>query len=197
MRALFIVGWLFLGLAGVIYHFGPGQEHLEVDRINSVLDQARTNVSLENFQTALLQFDEVLAELPPEKTEVAQRVLLEKTKAQMMAAQLPAARATLETLLTDLRSNQDSNPELVADVQSTLANAQYYRTWLMRLEGLPEEEWMPEIEAARQHYTELTSNATKRGDGSTAERAAQDLESAIRLARMDLTDLKALPLPSQ
>lgn len=197
MRALFIVGWLFLGLAGVIFHFGPGQEHMEVDRINSTLNKARKNVSLENYQTALLQFDEVLADLPPEKTEVAQRVLLEKTKTQMMSAQLPEARETLETLLNDLRSNEGSDPELVADVQSTLANAQYYRTWLMRLEGLPEEEWMPEIEAARQHYTELNTKASSRGDGKVAERAAQDLESAIRLARMDLQELKALPLPSQ
>lgn len=197
MRTLLIVGWLFAGLAGVIYHFGPGQEHLEVDRINSVLDKARTNVSLKNYQTALLQFDKVLADLPPEKTEVAQRVLLEKTKTQMMSAQLPAARSTLETLLTDLRNEDNADPGLVADVQSTLANAQYYVTWLMRLEGQPEEEWMPEIEAARQHYTELNTSASKRGDASTAKRAAQDLESAIRLARMDLNDLQALPLPSQ
>ncbi|MEL7499631.1 MAG: hypothetical protein AAFN77_18655 [Planctomycetota bacterium] len=197
MRTLFIVGWLFAGLAGVIYHFGPGQEHLEVDRINRVLDEARTNVSLENYQTALAQFDQVMADLPEEKAEVAQRVLLEKTKAQMMAAQLPAARATLESMLSDLRGDESSDPELVADVQSTLANAQYYMTWLMRLEGLPEEEWMPEIEAARQHYTELNVKASSRGDRKTAERAAEDLESAVRLARMDLNDLKALPLPSQ
>ena len=197
MRTLFIVGWLFAGLAGVIYHFGPGQEHLEVDRINSILNEARTNVSLEKYDKALEQFDQVLADLPPEKEQVSQRVLLEKTKAQMMNAQLPQARATLETMLSDLRDQKDADPELVSDVQSTLANSQYYMTWLMRLEGMPEEEWMPEIEAARQHYTELNTKAKKVGDSSGAQRAAEDLESAIRLARMDLNDLQALPLPSQ
>ena len=70
-------------------------------------------------------------------------------------------------------------------------------TWLMRLEGMPEEEWMPEIEAARQHYTQLTLDAEKIGDTELAVRSAEDLESTIRLARMDLGELQALPLPSQ
>ena len=197
MRVLLIVAWLFAGLAGVIYHLGPGQEHLEVDRVNALLGKARQHVASENYQTALLQFDEVLAALPEEKQEVAQRVLLEKTKAQMMASQLPDARATLQTLLEDLRAEEDADPALIADVQTTLANSQYYMTWLMRLEGLPEEEWMPEIEAARQHYTKLNSDAQKSGDTELAKRSAEDLESAIRLARMDLSELQGLPLPSQ
>ena len=110
MRVLLIVAWLFAGLAGVIYHLGPGQEHLEVDRVNALLGKARQHVASENYQTALLQFDEVLAALPEDKQEVAQRVLLEKTKAQMMASQLPDARATLQTLLEDLRADEDADP---------------------------------------------------------------------------------------
>ena len=110
---------------------------------------------------------------------------------------MPAARASLESLLSDVRADEDSKPEFVADVQSTLANSQYYMTWLMRLEGQPEEEWMPEIEAARQHYAQITKDAEKRGDEKMLNSSLEDLESAIRLARMDLSELQALPLPSQ
>ena len=70
-------------------------------------------------------------------------------------------------------------------------------TWLMRLEGATEEEWMPEIQAARQHYTQLTQTAEDMGDSELLKRSSEDLESSIRLARMDLGDLQALPLPSQ
>jgi len=197
MRILLIVAWLFAGLGGVIYHFGPGQEKLEIDRINLMLTDARYDVEEENWGQAVSKFDEILGELPAEKVVEARGIMLEKAKAQMMDSKLPEARQSLESLLEEVRSDETSDPNFVADVQSTLANSQYYMTWLMRLEGLPEEEWMPEIEAARQHYTQLTNDAEKLGDKDLLKRSSEDLESAIRLARMDIGDLQALPLPSQ
>ena len=197
MRILLIVAWLFVGLGGAIFHFGPGQEKLELDRINRLLKQARSAVESNEFQDAVTRYDEVLAALPGEKKSEANSIVLEKAKAQMMAAELPQARQSLETLLTDVRADENSDPRFEAEVQSTLANSQYYMTWLMRLEGLPEEEWKPEIEAARQHYTSLTKTAEQLGDAELLERSSEDLESSIRLARMDLGDLQALPLPSQ
>ena len=162
-----------------------------------MLKDARQSVEDEDWMAAVDQFDSILAELPDEKKTEAHELVLEKAKAQMMAAQLPKARESLESLLLEVRQDDSSDPRFVAEVQSTLANSQYYMTWLMRLEGLPEEEWMPEIEAARQHYTQLTRDAENIGDAKLAKRCAEDLESSIRLARMDLGELQALPLPSQ
>ena len=110
---------------------------------------------------------------------------------------LPEARETLEGLLDDVRSDSTSDKKFKTEVQSALANSQYYMTWLMRLEGVPEEEWKPEIEAARQHYTQLTIDAKELGDEELLSRSAEDLESSVRLARMDLSELQGLPLPSQ
>lgn len=197
MRALFIIAWLFIGLAAAIFHYGPGQKQLEMDRVDSMLDQARTNVSLEDYSTAIDQFDAIMTELPSAKRSLSQRLQLEKAKAQMLAAKLPDARDSLESLLTDLRSEEEPDQELIMETQNTLANAQYYRTWLMRLEGLHEDVWKPEIESARQHYTQLNEIAVAAGDTAAAEKSAQDLESAVRLARMDLEELQGLPLPNQ
>lgn len=197
MRILFIVAWLFAGLGGAIYHYGPGQDNLEMDRVAAMLDQAHQNVRDENWPDAVELFDQVLADLPDEKRSEARQIQLEKCKAQMMAAELPEARKALEELLKDARADQNAAPEFVADVESTLANSQYYMTWLMRLEGMSEAEWLPEIEAARQHYTQITIDATDRGDAEMVARASEDLESAIRLARMDIGELQGLPLPSQ
>lgn len=197
MRILLIVGWLFLGLTGVIFHFGPGQEKLEIDRVNQIMKDARQSVQQNNWTDAVFKYDEVLSALPSEKVAESRRVMLERAKAQMMAAKLPDARRELESLLSDARTDENSDPRFIAEVQSTLANAQYYMTWLMRLEGLPEEEWKPEIEAARQHYTQLTQEAEELGDEKLLTRSSEDLEATIRLARMDLGELQALPLPSQ
>ena len=135
--------------------------------------------------------------MPAEKVSESRSVILEKAKCQMMAAKLPEARETLEGLLDDVRNDETSDKKFSAEVQSALANSQYYMTWLMRLEGLPEEQWKPEIEAARQHYTQLTIDAEELGDEELKQRSSEDLESAVRLARMDLSELQGLPLPSQ
>ena len=197
MRILLIVSWLFVGLAGVIYHYGPGQEKMELERIDTMMQDARASVQSENWAEAVEQFDAVLAELPAEKKTEARGLTLEKAKAQMMAAELPKARESLQTLLDEVRQDDEADPRFIAEVQSTLANSQYYMTWLMRLEGRPEEEWRPEIEAARQHYTQLAKTADEIGDNHLAMRSAEDLESSIRLARMELRQLQALPLPNQ
>ena len=204
MRALFIIAWLFIGLAAAIYHYGPGQKMLEMDQVDSklaqvdsMLAQARTNVSLEDYSTAVDQFDAIMNELPAAKRDLSQRLQLEKAKAQMHAAQLPEARNGLDSLLTDLRNEAEPDQQLIMETQNALANAQYYRTWLMRLEGLHEDVWKPEIESARQHYTQLNEVAVAAGDADAASKTAQDLESAVRLARMDLEELQGLPLPNQ
>lgn len=197
MRVLFIIAWLFIGLAAGIYHYGPGQKKLEMDQVDSMLTQARTNVSLKDYSAAISQFDAIMTELPANKRNLSQRLQLEKAKAQMHAAQLPEARDGLESLLTDLRSEAEPDQQLIMETQNALANAQYYRTWLMRLEGLHEDVWKPEIESARQHYTQLNEIAVAAGDADAVAKTAEDLESAVRLARMDLEELQGLPLPNQ
>jgi len=197
MRILMIVGWLFVGLGGAIFHFGPGQKHMETDKVDLVLNDARQCVAEEDWSQAVDLFNAALADIPDEKVAESRSVMLEKAKCQMMASKLPEARSTLSGLLEDVRKDDTTKKEIVADVQSALANSQYYMTWLMRLEGMPEEEWKPEIEAARQHYTQLAVDAKEMGDEELLKRSSEDLESAVRLARMDLSELQGLPLPSQ
>ncbi|HJZ60243.1 MAG TPA: hypothetical protein VKE74_35195, partial [Gemmataceae bacterium] len=89
------------------------------------------------------------------------------------------------------------DPALLAEARATLANSQYYVTWLMRLEGLGQEAWEPEIESGRQTYKLLAEEAQKRGDAAAAQKYREDLEATIRLARMDLGELQGLPIPKQ
>ena len=53
------------------------------------------------------------------------------------------------------------------------------------------------MESARQAYKLLAEEAEKRGDAAAAKKHREDLEASIRLARMDLSELQGLPLPSQ
>ena len=78
-----------------------------------------------------------------------------------------------------------------------LANSQFYITWLMRLEGRSPDVWEPEITSSQQMYRLLAEKAEQDGDLEMIQIRRSDLESAVKLARMDIGELQGLPLPSQ
>lgn len=197
LRILLLTGWLVLPVAGYALHMGPGQDQKALDNAARHLAAAEASVAQQDHAAAVAQYDDALRALPAGRTADARKIRLEKAKAQMLARQLPEAHADLKGLVDELAADPTADPALLADARSTLANSQYYVTWLMRLEGMSPNDWEPEIEAARQAYKLLAEDAEKRGDSAAAKKHREDLEAAIRLARMDLGELQGLPLPSQ
>ncbi|MBL8852912.1 MAG: hypothetical protein JNK57_02965 [Planctomycetaceae bacterium] len=197
MRVWIVVAWLFVGLAGVVFHLGPGRELEKNDLLNANVTRARLNVETEKWGDAIDSFDEAIAGLSEQQLELQRQLRLEKAKAQMMDTQLPEARLALDALMQELVDSGEGQTKIAEETRLALASAQYYVTWLMRLEGVGREEWEPEVEAARQNYRILSEMADESGDADVAEKRREDLEATVRLARMDLTELQALPLPSQ
>ncbi|TDJ72846.1 MAG: hypothetical protein E2O39_06010 [Planctomycetota bacterium] len=211
MRKLLLFLWSLLPIGAGAYHFGPGQDRMRVDEAGVALDRAEA-LALEARELASIQGDEAardlwlaveaaygeaLDALPADNVDEARRLRLERAKAQMFVSRLPEARRDLAGLVDELAADASVDPALLADARGALANAQYYTTWLKRLEGAPQAEWEPEIEASRQNYKLLAEELDRRGESKLAALAKEDLESSIRLARMDLSDLQGLPLPSQ
>lgn len=197
MRVLLAIAWLFVGLGALIYHFGPGAKQMELDQVDSILAQARKNFQEKNYVVALDKFDEALAKMPSERVKDSLAIRLEKAKLQMISRQLPEARNALEGLLEETESCDAADDNLKCEVRLALATAQYYTTWLLRLEGEPKDVWETEIESARQNYRMLLEKAEADSDNDAVASRKEDLEAAIRLARLDLTELQGLPLPSQ
>ena len=196
MRKFALAFWLMLPVLVGAYHYGPGQDLLKLDESMSLLHEADQLFAKEQWKEAVANYEQALAVLPKGYDEVRQRARLERAKAMMHCAELPAANSELVLLVDELQQDEQfAESELIDEARAALANSQYYRTWLMRLEGLPKTEWEPEIDAARQTFKMLASQAA--ADGENSKRHQEDLESAIKLARMDLSDLQGLPLPSQ
>ena len=211
MKRPLIALWLTLPVAAYAYHMGPGQEHMRLDQVAALIERADFHVAeaeriaaidgdeaaVEDWTRAEADYAEALDLLPAERIAEIRRLKLERAKAQMFIAKLPVANATLSGMVTELLDAPDVDPELLADVQRTFATSQYYMTWLQRLEGAPREEWEPRIDSARQTFKLLATQAEAKNNKETTKEAREDLESAIRLARMDLSELQGLPLPSQ
>jgi Skp family chaperone for outer membrane proteins len=197
MRLVLLVGWLLIPVVLVAIHYGPGQEQMVLDEVGQAVASAKAHFAAEEWAAAVEQFDRALTLLPAERTEVSQRLRLERSKARMHAKQLSVANEELQTLVAELKDDAKADKNLLAEARSAYANSQYYLTWLMRLEGLTRDVWEPEIEAARQTYRLLAEESHAAGDAVSAKKHREDLESSIRLARMDLSELQGLPLPSQ
>jgi hypothetical protein len=212
MKRLFIATWLTLPVAAYAYHMGPGQDHLRLDGAATLIASADAHAAEAVRLTATegeiaargewfdaeAEYAEALSLLPGERVGDVRRIKLERAKAQMNISKLPDANASLAGLVTELLEDPNADPALLADTQRTFATSQYYLTWLLRLEGAAREDWEPHIDSARQTYKLLASQAEATGaEGSEVIKAREDLESAIRLARMDLSELQGLPLPSQ
>lgn len=197
MRVFLILCWLMVPVLAWAYHLGPGQEQLRLDRTQALLNEARQAMADESYDLARMSFSDALAALPSENKQDSYAIRLELAKAQTQSAMLPEARAALETLLTDIEADEAADEKLANQVRDALANSQYHMTWLMRLEGLAADQWEPEIDAARQHYRWLAEEAEAKGDEKALERHQHDLEAAIRLARMDLSELQGLKIPKQ
>lgn len=196
MRKLTVITWLLIPLVAGAYHYGPGQNQLILDEVGILVSEADADVANGDHAAAATRYDEAVQLLPDEQQQTIRRLRLERDKAWMLSKKLPEAHSDLTQLLEEISGDESVDPALARDVRATLANSQYYLTWLMRLEGRPEEDWQPTIEASRQSFRMLAESA---GTDSPKEQQqhTEDLESAIRLARMDLKDLQGLPLPSQ
>jgi len=195
MRKLFIFIWLLVPLGAAAYHFGPGQQNIKIDQVATHIGLAEKHLMNNEFAEAVIEFDEAIRLLPKENISANNSLRLEKAKAQMQCSQLPEAYKELLSMLSTLDEN--TKPQLVADTKSTLANAQYYMTWLMRLEGHPRELWEPIIESSRQNYYAAAEFAKNEGSQKSADQLIENLEASIKLARIDLDELQGLPLPNQ
>lgn len=197
MKKFVLLLWLLLPVLVGAYHLGPGQKRMTVDRAGQAASLGDRMVEQEEWVQAVAQYDLALELLPEDRLEDARSLRLAKAKAQMFAAQLPAARQDLQALVDEMAEVDNVDRQLLNDARESLANSQYYITWLMRLEGQPRDTWEPEIESSRQIYKLLAEEADAMNEAEQLKRHQEDLESAIRLARMDLKDLQGLPLPSQ
>ena len=198
MRILLLVIWMLIPVGAFAYHLGPGQSEMKRDAAAQLLADAEALVANEDWAAAQKLYEQALEQLPDDEVAIQRRVRLERAKCQLENKQLPEANQDLKVLVNELsEAKEEVDPNLLEESRNALACSQYYITWLMRLEGLPREEWEPEITASQQLFRLLAEQADEAGDLTLVIDRKKDLESAVKLARMDLGELQGLPLPSQ
>jgi hypothetical protein len=197
MKILILTLWCLIPLGLVAFHYGPGRTGMVLDETALILKSADAHAAADQWPEAISTYELALAKLPKEHVTEARPIRLKLAQARMESAALPKARQELAALSAELEADPKADPKLRDASLAALAGSRFYMTYLMKLEGLPDTEWEPEIEAARQEQKLLFQRATRSGDKQAAARHADDLESAIRLARMEPADLYGKPIPRQ
>ena len=189
-KNLFILLWALAPVALLAYHYGPGQAGLAREEAKASIRAALDFEAGEQWQQAIDAYNDALATLPDTETAKRQQLQLARANARIYVGELPEAMFEMEHLLDETAKGSDS--ELESKVRSSLASAQYYTGWLMRLELAEKKEWKEPLEKARQNFRLLAEQTAK-----ASEDHQKNLEAVVRLARMDLSEVQALPLPKK
>lgn len=195
MKKILTIACLILPIVVLAFHYGPGREGRARDLAAATLEKARAAERAEQWTAAVDTYQEALNALPKDDVAAQWKIRLAKANARVFTGQLPEAMQDMQSLLADVQK-ANGDKALVADVRQSLATAQYYAGWLMRLEGASREEWTVEVDQSRQNFRLLAEEA-RNADSSRVDEHEKNLESVIRLARMDLAELQGLPLPKQ
>lgn len=188
--------WAMVPVAAIALHFGPGQRLLAHDRAGGHLSLAREAAAKEDWSGAAEQYAMARELLPEEDVDARERLELAEARAKIESGEFVEASAQLDAMLDRELASATPREWLVRELRGATAESSYYTAWVMRLEGAAEDEWRPETDKARQQYRLLAESATGT-DGADAVADRENLESVIRLEQMDLSELKALPLPKK
>lgn len=193
MKKFLLIVWVVIGASILLWHFGPGQAYWQRARAAAAMARGLEFQKDKNHDQAAAHYAKALSILPVDDTDSRAKARIGLARAQIQTQGLSEARLDMEALLEELPANSD--PALIRDARLTLAESQYYNTWLLRLEGAPREVWEPEIESARQIFRHAAESAPQ--NDPAKEQILRNLESTVRLARMELTELQGMPIPSQ
>ena len=190
-KTILILVWLLVPVMLLAYHFGPGQARLTQDQAARKIAEARAFEAAEQWPEAVEAWSDALAATPESRQDERLRLKLAQAHARMYVGELPEAMEAMDALLVEART-ANVNAALEQEIRGSLATAQYYAAWLMRLESAPLDEWLFFAESARQNFRLLAEQTTGKTSATDYEK---NLEATIRLEQMDLSELQGLPLP--
>jgi hypothetical protein len=196
MKRWFLLLWLLAPLPVLVWHFGAGQKWLARDRAQALLKQAEQAEAGRDWKRAETLFREASGSL--KETEPRLGIQLEMALARTRYRQGGAVAALdlIDRVIDDRRFR--TQPEaLQREARELAGRIHYHAAWVMRLEGAQRDLWMEEAELARQNFRMLSEDSLAAGRTNYAQGTQTNLESAVRLQRMSLTDLMARRVPDE
>jgi hypothetical protein len=196
MKRWLLLLWLLLPLPVVVWHFGAGQKWLARDQAQGLLRQAQRAEAARNWKQAEELFRQAGGQLRDTEPRLATQLDMALARMRYRQGGAVAAIDMIDRVIDDRRFR--AQPELLQREARELAGRiHYHAAWVMRLEGAQRDLWMEEAELARQNFRMLSEDNLAAGRAAYSQLQQTNLESAVRLQRLSLTELMARRLPEE
>lgn len=196
MRKYLVLLWLLLPLPVVVLHFGRGLQWLALDKAGDLVRKAENAEKQENWSQADAFYQEATRLAGAQDNSLRMRLDLAQTRTRYRMGEAVDAIDRADRLLDDAALKK-MPVEFQREARELAGRIHYYAGWVMRLEGASRELWMEEAELARQSFRLLTETSESQGEVKYASVQQENLESAVQLQRLSLTELMARPLPKE
>ncbi len=178
-------------------------------RVATEAEASAYAVAAEAWKKVADQLNQVLEVLGDSSPEQGRRVRWARSRALVRSGDVWGGIGELEAVLGELDKAGESRGELARSTREELATAYYYGARLLRLSGMPPQEWLIESGKARQHFRYLAEHAGEADPGAsgplTMESAEQvgeralnykkNLEQVLNLEQSTLAEIQGRPLP--
>jgi len=196
MKRWLLLLWLLLPLPMVVWHFGPGQKWLARDHAQALLRQAEQAERNGDWKNAEDHFREASGRIRTTEPRLTAQLDIALARMRYRQGGAVAAIDQIDRVIDD-RGFRDQSPALQREARELAGRIHYHAAWVMRLEGAQRDLWMEEAELARQNFRLLSEDSLAAGRGSYSQLQQTNLESAVRLQRLSLTELMARRLPEE
>jgi hypothetical protein len=196
MKRWLLLLWLLVPLPVVVWHYGPGQRWLARDKAQDLLREAHRAEENRDHATAENLYRTAIGALGAHDPAIKMKMELAAVKNRYQQGGALDATVAADALFNDARFNS-MPPRLQREARELAGRMHYYSAWVMRLEGARRELWLEEAELARQNFRMLAETGMAAGDKSYTNTQQNNLEAAVALQRMSMTELLAKPLPEE
>jgi hypothetical protein len=193
MKRYLALFWLMLPLPLIVLHYSHGQQWMARDDARSLVARAEAAEKSGDWSAADAAYREAAALVGSGDPALKLRLDLAQTRTRFRSGAAVEAIDLSEQLLNDA-GLASMPPEFRDEARELSGRIHYFAAWVMRLEGAGRELWMEQAELARQNYRLLVENPAR---PTSEENRRRDLESAVQLQRLSLTELMARPLPKE
>lgn len=196
MKKLVLLLWLLLPLPLLVLHYGPGQEWLARDQAHSLIQRAQTLEAAKGWRDAEALYREAATRVRSADPRLKSQLDLALARTRYRQGDALSAIDQMDKVIADPRFHRQP-VELQREARELAGRIHYHAAWVMRLEGASRVLWMEEAELSRQNFRMLSEESLAGRATNYSMLQQTNLESAVRLERMSLTELMAKPLPEE
>ncbi len=196
MKKYLVLAWLLFPLPLVVLHYGRGQQWLAIDRAGDLILRAEEAERAGDWRLADDRYRDADKEIGAGDPALKLRLELARVRTRFRLCEAVAAIDGVDKLLDDA-GMAAMPPEFQREARDFSGRIHYYAGWVMRLEGAKRELWMEEAELSRQNFRLLAEQSTTAASSGEATKQKKNLEAAVQLQRLSLTELITRPLPRE